>query len=251
MFWWLMKYVILGPPLRLLFRPKAVGMENVPTEGPVIIAANHQSFLDDFLLPLVLPRRVTILAKADYFDKWYTSWFFKLAGCVPVRREGGSASRAALQAAIDSLDRGKLVALFPEGTRSPDGRLYRGKTGVARIALEAQAPVVPVAIMGTYELMPYDKKAPKPGRVEIRFGKPLTFERHYATPADRFVLRSVTDEIMYEIMMLSGQEYVDEYGSRVKVQIERARKGEAQEAPDAASEAGDSAPETAAARRDH
>ena len=251
MFWWLMKYVILGPPLRLLFRPKAVGIENVPTEGPVIIAANHQSFLDDFLLPLVLPRRVTILAKADYFDKWYTSWFFKLAGCVPVRREGGSASRAALQAAIDSLNRGKLVALFPEGTRSPDGRLYRGKTGVARIALEAQAPVVPVAIMGTYELMPYDKKAPKPGRVEIRFGKPLTFERHYPTPADRFVLRSVTDEIMYEIMMLSGQEYVDEYGSRVKVQIERARKGEAQEAPDATSEAGDSAPETAAARRDH
>jgi 1-acyl-sn-glycerol-3-phosphate acyltransferase len=247
MFWWLMKYVFLGPPLRLLFRPKAVGIENVPADGPVIIAANHQSFLDDFLLPLVLPRRVTILAKADYFDKWYTAWFFKLAGCVPVRREGGSASRAALQAAIDSLDRGKLVALFPEGTRSPDGRLYRGKTGVARIALEAQAPVVPVAIMGTYELMPYDRKAPKPGRVEIRFGKPLTFERHYATPADRFVLRSVTDEIMYEIMMLSGQEYVDEYGSKVKVQIERAR-GEAHQAQPAAPDAEDSVPQRANSR---
>jgi len=222
----MMKYVVLGPILRLLFRPKTVGLENVPAEGPVIIASNHESFLDDLLLPLVLKRRVTVLAKADYFDKWYTSWFFKMAGCVPVRREGGSASRAALQAAIDALDDGKLVALFPEGTRSPDGRLYRGKTGVARIALEARVPVVPVAVIGTFELLPYNKKRPKTGPVEIRFGKPLTFERHYASPADRFVLRSVTDEILYEIMMLSGQEYVDEYGSRVKDQIERAGKGE-------------------------
>jgi 1-acyl-sn-glycerol-3-phosphate acyltransferase len=225
MFWWLMKYVFLGPLLRMLYRPKAIGLENIPDDGPVILAANHQSFLDDFLLPLVLKKRkATILAKADYFDHWYTRWFFKGAGCVPVRREGGSAGVAALRTAIDALKEGKLVALFPEGTRSPDGRLYRGKTGVARIALEAQAPVIPVAIGGTFELWPYNKKLPKPGSTEIRFGKPLTFERNFETPADRFVLRSVTDEIMYEIMMLSGQDYVDEYATKVKDQIDRAKK---------------------------
>jgi len=235
MFWFLMKYVFIGPVIRLLYRPKVKGLENVPFEGGAILAANHQSFLDDFLLPLVLKKRKpTILAKADYFDNWYTAWFFKGAGCVPVRREGGSASLAALQTAVDALKEGKLVALFPEGTRSPDGRLYRGKTGVARIALEAQVPVIPVAIVGTYELWPYDKKAPKAGRTEIRFGKPLTFERHFETPADRFVLRSVTDEIMYEIMLLSGQAYVDEYGSRAKDEIERARMAAAEEAPEQA-----------------
>jgi 1-acyl-sn-glycerol-3-phosphate acyltransferase len=224
-FWWLMKYVFLGPVLRLLYRPNVIGLENIPLEGPVILAANHESFLDDFLMPLVLKgRKATILAKGDYFDHWYTRWFFKAAGCVPVRREGGSAGLAALRAAIDALNEGKLVALFPEGTRSPDGRLYRGKTGVARIALEAHAPVIPVAIVGTFELWPYNRKLPKSGRTEIRFGKPLTFERHFDTPADRFVLRSVTDEIMYEIMMLSGQEYVDEYATSVKDQIDRAKK---------------------------
>jgi 1-acyl-sn-glycerol-3-phosphate acyltransferase len=227
MFWFTMKYIVLGPLLRLMYRPRVKGLENVPREGGVILASNHQSFLDDFLLPLMLPRRATILAKADYFDKWYSAWFFKAAGCVPVRREGGSASVAALRAGVDALKEGKLVALFPEGTRSPDGRLYRGKTGVARMALEARVPVVPVALIGTFSLWPYDRRTPKPGRVEIRFGKPLRFERHYETPADRFVLRSVTDEIMYEIMLLSGQEYVDEYGSRAKAQIDRAKAAEA------------------------
>jgi 1-acyl-sn-glycerol-3-phosphate acyltransferase len=225
MYWFLLKYVFLGPIIRLMFRPKVKGLENVPAEGPVILAANHQSFLDDFILPLVLKKRkATILAKADYFDKWYTGWFFKAAGCVPVRREGGSASIAALQTAVDALKEGKLVALFPEGTRSPDNRLYRGKTGVARIALEARAPVIPVAIVGTYQLWPYDKKLPKAGRTEIRFGKPLHFDRYFATPTDRFALRSVTDEIMYEIMLLSGQEYADEYGTHAKKQIEETRK---------------------------
>jgi 1-acyl-sn-glycerol-3-phosphate acyltransferase len=220
-FWWLMKYVILGPILRLLFRPKVTGLENVPAKGGAILAPNHQSFLDDLLVPLMLKkRRMTILAKAEYWDHWYTRWFFKSAGCVPVRREGGSASRAAIDAAVAALREGKLVALFPEGTRSPDGRLYRGKTGVARIALEAQVPVIPVALVGTYELWPYTRKLPKAGPTEVRFGEPLRFERHYDTPTDRFVLRSVTDEILYEIMMLSGQEYVDEYGDRVKKEIE-------------------------------
>ncbi|HEY3209449.1 MAG TPA: lysophospholipid acyltransferase family protein [Actinomycetota bacterium] len=221
MFWWLMKYVFLGPVLRLLYKPKAVGLENIP-DGPAILAANHQSFLDDLLLPLVVPgRKVVFLAKADYFDKWYLRWFFKGANVIPVRRESRSGAEAALQTGVQALREGNLVGIFPEGTRSPDGRLYRGKTGVARMALEAQVPIVPVAITGTFEALPYHKKLPKPGRVEIRFGKPLDFQRHYGNPADRFVLRSVTDEILYEIMLMSGQEYVDEYGSKAKETISR------------------------------
>jgi 1-acyl-sn-glycerol-3-phosphate acyltransferase len=222
MFWWLMKNVLLGPPLRLMYRPRTMGLEHIPAEGPAILAANHQSFLDDFLLPLVVPRRkVVFLAKADYFDKWYLRWFFKGANVIPVRRESRSASEGALQAGIQALREGKIVGIFPEGTRSPDGRLYRGKTGVARMALEAQVPVIPVSIMGTFEAMPYHRKVPRPGRVEIRFGEPLRFDRHYDTPADRFALRSVTDEIMYEIMLLSGQEYVDQYASKAKGLIRR------------------------------
>jgi 1-acyl-sn-glycerol-3-phosphate acyltransferase len=226
-FWWFMKYVVFGPILRVLYRPEVKGLENVPDAGAAILAPNHQSFLDDFLLPLVIrKRKIVMMAKADYFDKWYTAWFFKAAGCIPVRREGGSASAKALGGGIDALGTGKLLGIFPEGTRSPDGRLYRGKTGVARMALEAQVPVIPVALVGTFEAWPYDRRLPKSGKVEIRFGKPLTFERHYQTPADRFVLRSVTDEIMYEIMMLSGQEYVDDYGARIKKQIERSESPE-------------------------
>jgi 1-acyl-sn-glycerol-3-phosphate acyltransferase len=133
-----------------------------------------------------------------------------------VRRESRSAAEAALQTGVRALREGNLIGIFPEGTRSPDGRLYRGKTGVARMALEAQVPIVPVAITGTFEALPYDRRLPKPGRVTIRFGKPLDFQRYYGTPGDRFVLRSATDEIMYEIMLMSGQEYVDEYGSKAK-----------------------------------
>jgi 1-acyl-sn-glycerol-3-phosphate acyltransferase len=221
MFWFLMKYVFLGPILRLLYRPKVVGLENIPAEGPAILAANHQSFLDDLLLPLVVPKRkVVFLAKADYFEKWYLRWFFKGANVIPVRRENASAAEAALNTGVKALRDGNLVGIFPEGTRSPDFRLYRGKTGMARMALEAQVPVIPVAILGTFEAMPYDKRFPRPGKTELRFGKPLTFERFFDRPADRFVLRSVTDEIMYEIMMLSGQEYVDEYASQHKPKAE-------------------------------
>jgi 1-acyl-sn-glycerol-3-phosphate acyltransferase len=233
MFWFVMKYIVLGPILRLFWRPKATGVENIPEDGAAIVAINHQSFLDDFLLPLVLrKRKIRMMAKADYFDKWYSAWFFKATGCIPVRREGGSAGAEALRSAIDALKKGELVGIFPEGTRSPDGRLYRGKTGVARLALEAQVPIIPVALKGSYEAWPYDKKLPRPGHVQIVIGKPLDVSRHYATPADRFVLRSVTDEVMYEIMLLSGQEYVDDYGMKAKRQLEaRVNAEEPQEQP--------------------
>ncbi len=230
MFWWLMKYVLLGPILRLMYRPKVQGLENVPTEGPAILAANHQSFLDDLLLPLMVKnRKVVFLAKADYFDKWYLRWFFKGANVIPVRREHKSAAEAALATGVEALREGRLVGIFPEGTRSPDGRLYRGKTGVARMALEARVPVIPVAIMGTFEAMPYDRKWPRPGQTEIRFGKALVFERFFDRPRDRFVLRSATDEILYEIMMLSGQEYVDDYATRVKEHMAQAGAREGSE----------------------
>jgi 1-acyl-sn-glycerol-3-phosphate acyltransferase len=223
--YWLLKNVFLGPLLRLLYRPRAKGLENVPVEGPVILAANHLSFIDSMFIPLLVKRKVVFLGKADYFTSARTAWFFKAAGVIPVRREGGSASEAAIQAGVRELDNGHVVGIYPEGTRSPDGKLYRGKTGVARMALLAKCPIVPVATFGTRELQPIGKKMPKlSGRIEVHFGKPLAFDRFYGQEADRFVLRSITDEVMYEIMMLSGQEYVDEYASKVKAQQAEAPK---------------------------
>jgi 1-acyl-sn-glycerol-3-phosphate acyltransferase len=219
-----MKHIFLGPLLKAVYRPKVKGLENLPASGGAILAMNHISFVDSLFVPLLTKRRVVFLGKADYFDKWYTAWFFKAAGVIPVRREGGSASEAALLAGIRALEAGMVVGIYPEGTRSPDGRLYRGKTGVARMALEARVPVVPVAVLGTDEVMPLDAKTPKlSGQPRIEFGKALSFERFYDRPQDRFVLRSVTDEILYEIMMLTGQEYVDEYASKVKDQLKAER----------------------------
>jgi 1-acyl-sn-glycerol-3-phosphate acyltransferase len=217
MAYWILKNLLIGPFLRLVYRPKATGLENVPETGPAILASNHLSFMDSLFIPLLLRRRVVFLGKSDYFDSWRTRWFVRSVGVIPVRREGGAASEAAIRAGIRALQEGHIVAIYPEGTRSPDGRLYRGKTGVARMALEAQAPVVPVCVKGTDRVMPIGARVPRlTGRVEITYGAPLTFEQYHDRPKDRFVLRSVTDEIMYEIMMLSDQEYVDEYASKVK-----------------------------------
>ena len=219
-FYWTMKHVVIGPPLKGVYRPRVKGLENIPQRGGAILAANHLSFVDSLFMPLMCPRDVVFLGKADYFDSWRTRWFFKSAGVIPVRREGGSAGEAAILAGIRALKEGHVAGIYPEGTRSPDGRLYRGKTGVARMALEAQVPVIPVGIFGTPEVMPLDKKMLRlKGQPVIEFGKPLSFDRFYDRPSDRFVLRSVTDEIMYEIMMITGQEYVDEYASKVKKQL--------------------------------
>ncbi|MCA1831725.1 MAG: lysophospholipid acyltransferase family protein [Actinomycetota bacterium] len=215
MFYWILKFIVIGPIVRLLFRPWVEGLENVPTEGPVILAPNHLSFMDSIFVPLMVPRRVVYLGKSDYFGKWY-SWFFRGAGVIPVRREGGEAGEAALNAGIEQLRQGLAVGIYPEGTRSPDGKLYRGKTGVARMALRGECPIVPVSLIGTFEVQPPGKKLPRIKRVGIRFGRPLDFSRYEGKDDDRFVLRSITDELMYEIMMLSGQEYVDEYAAKVK-----------------------------------
>ena len=209
---------ILKPLLMGLYSIKTEGRDNVPKKGPAIIAANHLSFLDSFFIPLVVRRRkVTYLAKADYFKSWKTSWFFNMVGQIPTEREGGKKSEGALNAALEVLREGKLLGIYPEGTRSPDGRLYRGRTGVARLALQAGVPVIPTGLIGTPEVQPIDKKIPKlTGRptVRVRFGKPLDFSRFAGRERDRFALRSITDEIQYELMQLSGQEYVDEYASR-------------------------------------
>lgn len=222
MIYWLLRYVALGPLFKLAYRPRFQGLENVPTEGPVIVAANHLSFIDSLFIPLGLDREVIFLGKAEYFDKKRTAWFFKMANVIPIRRDSGSAAEAALQAGLGVLAEGSVLGIYPEGTRSPDGRLYRGKTGVARLALESGVPVIPLCLFGTRDVQPPGQRSPNlSGRVRVVFGKPLTFERYEGQAKDRFVIRAVTDEIMYEIMSLSGQEYVDEYASKYRARIAR------------------------------
>jgi 1-acyl-sn-glycerol-3-phosphate acyltransferase len=227
--YWLLKRLFLGPLLRVIFRPWAEGLQHVPVEGGAILASNHLSFSDSIFLPLVLERRVTFPAKAEYFTGRgvkgrLTAMFFRGVGQVPIDRSGGRASLEALDAGRKILDSGELFGIYPEGTRSPDGKLYRGKTGVARLALEAGVPVIPVAMVDTDRVQPIGRVLPKVGRVGIRIGEPLDFTRFEGLSRDRFVLRSVTDEIMYRIMELSGQEYSDMYADRRKREIAEAKK---------------------------
>ena len=221
MLYWVLKWFVIGPWLRVLFRPWTDNMSAVPPEGPGILVSNHLSFSDSFFLPLVIPRPMTFLAKAEYFNGrgvkgFFTKAFFKGVGQVPIDRTGGRASEAAIATGGRILDRGELLGIYPEGTRTADGRLYRGKTGVARMALEKRVPVVPVAMIGTYEIQPPGRIRPKIRRVGVRFGDALDFSRYEGLESDRFVLRSVTDEIMYALMELSDQEYVDMYAARAK-----------------------------------
>ncbi|OKI48833.1 lysophospholipid acyltransferase family protein [Micromonospora sp. CB01531] len=223
MLYWLLKYIILGPLLRLIFRPQVEGLEHVPETGPVILASNHLSFSDSIFTPLIVKRKVTFIAKAEYFTGkgikgWLTKMFFVGSGTIPVDRSGGQAARAALDTQLKVLRAGGIAGIYPEGTRSPDGRLYRGKTGVARLALESRAPVVPMAMLNADEIQPPGQLIPTIKRVRIRFGAPLDFSRYAGLSGDRFVERAVTDEIMYEVMELSGREYVDMYAQKAKTQ---------------------------------
>ncbi|MFD7079422.1 lysophospholipid acyltransferase family protein [Streptomyces sp. NPDC002181] len=229
MFYHLLKHVLLGPLLRLLFRPRIEGLENIPEEGAAIIAGNHLSFSDHFLMPAILGRRITFLAKAEYFTGpgvkgKLTAFFFRSAGQIPVDRSGKDAGQAALREGLGVLAKGELLGIYPEGTRSHDGRLYKGKVGVAAMALGAGVPVVPCAMVGTFEIQPPGQKIPNIRRVTIRFGKPLEFSRYAGMERERAVLRAVTDEIMYAVLGLSGQEYVDRYAAEVKAEEEEARK---------------------------
>ncbi|MEU6232868.1 lysophospholipid acyltransferase family protein [Kitasatospora sp. NPDC047058] len=226
MFYRLMK-MIVAPLLRIFFRPWIEGEENIPAEGAAIIASNHLSFSDSFFFPALIRRRVTFIAKAEYFNTpgvkgKLTAAFFKGVGQLPVDRSGvRGAGEAAIRSAIAVLDRGELFGVYPEGTRSPDGKLYRGKVGgLARVALATGAPVIPVAMIDTEKVQPPGQVIPNFGiRPGIRIGRPLDFSRYHGMENDRFILRSVTDEVMYEIMRLSGQEYVDIYATAAKRQI--------------------------------
>jgi 1-acyl-sn-glycerol-3-phosphate acyltransferase len=236
LFYWFLKRIVLGPILKLLFRPYVIGLENVPESGGAIFASNHLSFSDSIFLPLTVPRRITFLAKMDYFTGRglkgrLTAAFVRGVGQLPVDRSGGSASEAALKTGLKVLGRGDCLGIYPEGTRSPDGRLYRGKTGVARMALEAAVPVLPVAMIDTEKIQPPGRTLPHLGfRVGIRIGPQLDFSRYEGLEGDRFVLRSITDEIMYELMELSGQEYVDIYAQVAKDQIKAERAAQREEA---------------------
>jgi 1-acyl-sn-glycerol-3-phosphate acyltransferase len=221
------KHVLIGPWLRVLFRPWAEGLDVLPERGAAILASNHLSFSDSFFLPLVADRQITFLAKAEYFTGkgvkgLISRAFFTGVGQVPIDRSSGRASEAAINTGVRVLDEGHLLGIYPEGTRTADGRLYRGRVGVARMALESAAPVIPVAMMATYETQPPGRIRPRLLRVGIRCGQPLDFSRYEGLEGDRFILRSITDEIMYSLMQLSGQEYVDMYATKAKAHRDRA-----------------------------
>ena len=221
MLYWVLKNLVIGPWLRVLFRPWVEGRENLPDNGAAMLASNHLSFSDSFFLAVVLNRPLTYLAKSDYFTGrgvkgYFTKLFFNGVGQVPVDRSGGRSAESVVLTATRLLGDGALLGIYPEGTRSPNGTLYRGRTGAARMALEAKVPIVPVAMINTYEIQPPGVIKPRLRRVGIRVGKPLTFDRYEGLEDDRFILRSVTDEVMYELMTLSGQEYVDMYATRAK-----------------------------------
>lgn len=207
--------VVITPLLHLLFRVKATGTRNVPKRGPVILASNHQSFIDSIFLPLVVRRRVTFVAKAEYFENWKTAWLFRAVGMIPLKREGGSASERALVAAAEVLNAGGVLGIYPEGTRSPDGRLYKGHTGVARLAMQCGAPVVPVAQFGTAEVQPIGAKLPRVFKpVEVRMGEPLRWTGPGQDGNSGLGLREFTDDIMSAIQELSGQERLGTYAKR-------------------------------------
>jgi len=230
--YWVLKNVLLGPVITKIFRPIHEGTENVPDQGAAIIASNHLSFADWLFTPLAVDRRITFVAKSDYFTRaglkgWAQKRFFAGTGQVPIDRSGGRASESALRAGLKVLQRGELFGIYPEGTRSHDGRLYKGRTGVARLALLSGAPVIPSAIIGTDIIAPPGKIITKIVSPTVKFGQSLDFSRYHGMSEDRFILRSITDEIMYAIMELSGQEYVDMYAPAAKEAA--AREAKAQE----------------------
>ncbi|MCL1898442.1 MAG: 1-acyl-sn-glycerol-3-phosphate acyltransferase [Micrococcales bacterium] len=223
MFYWLAK-AFAGPLMRVIWRPWVRGAGHVPAKGAAILAGNHLAVIDSIFLPIMIPRRVYFIAKSDYFTGRglkgrLVAGFMRGVGMIPVDRAGGKAALASLEQGLAVLKKGHLFGIYPEGTRSPDGRLYRGKTGVARLALEAGVPVIPVAMVGTNLAQPVGKRIPKRVRVGMVIGEPMDFSQYFGRQNDRFVLRSVTDQIMYRLMELSGQDYVDVYAATMKARL--------------------------------
>ena len=221
MLYWFLKTLIATPLVLSVFRPWVRGAEHVPETGAVIFASNHLSFVDSIFLPIALDRRISFLAKSDYFTGkgvkgWAMRLFFTATGQLSIDRSGGKASEASLATGLSVLSRGEQLGIYPEGTRSPDGKMYRGRTGVARMVLEAGVPIIPVAMIDTEKAMPTGRRLPRIRRMGIIIGEPLDFSRFEGMESDRFILRSVTDELMYEMQRLSRQEYRDVYATSVK-----------------------------------
>lgn len=215
MAYWVVK-VVLTPLVVLAYRITAPGRRGVPATGGAILAANHQSFCDSIFLPLTVRRRVTYLAKAEYFDHWRTRWFFAATGQIPIRRAGGSVSERALATAREQLEAGRLIALYPEGTRAEDGWTHRGHTGVARLSLDCAVPVIPVGISGTTDVQPIGCRLPRPfKRVRVSYGAPRTMSRQDVERlGEHEALREFTDRLMADIAALSGRPYLDAYVAR-------------------------------------
>ena len=229
MTYFFLKNFVLGPILNLIFRPWVKGYRHIPKTGAAILASNHLSFSDSIFLPLKVSRPVTFLAKSEYFTGKgikgaLTKWFFKSTGQLPIDRSGGKASEASLNTGLGVLERGLLLGIYPEGTRSPDAKLYRGRTGIARMVLESRAPVVPVAMIDTEKVQPLGQKIPQIRRVGVVIGEPLDFSRFVGMEGERAILRAVTDKIVYEIKQLSGQQYEDVYASTVRSRLTRATR---------------------------
>jgi 1-acyl-sn-glycerol-3-phosphate acyltransferase len=206
---------VLSPIFKSLWRIKVEGLEHVPSDGPAIFCPNHTSVIDSFFLPLVLPRQIKFVGKAEYLDSWKTRKLFPALGMIPIDRSGGSASERALNTAARVLEEGGFFGIYPEGTRARDGRLHRGHTGPARLALRTGAPIIPVGIVGTRDIQPPDAKLPRPfKRATLRFGRPIEVSRYAERTDDRLLLRQIIDEVMFEIRGLTGQEYVDEYATK-------------------------------------
>jgi 1-acyl-sn-glycerol-3-phosphate acyltransferase len=205
---------ILGPVVRRLWTIRREGYERLPADGPAILCPNHISFLDSAFLMLTVPRNISFVGKAEYMDSWKTKYLFPAMGMIPIDRSGGAKSLVALEAAEDVLRRGELFGIFPEGTRSRDGYLYRGRTGAARLAMKLDCPIFPVGIVGTDAIQPPDAKVPKPFReCTIKIGRPITPARYRDRPP-RVVYRSMMDEVMFEIRDLTGQMYRDVYAGQ-------------------------------------
>jgi 1-acyl-sn-glycerol-3-phosphate acyltransferase len=218
--------LVAGPFLRLMARPDVTGAENIPATGPAILASNHLSVVDSIFLPLMVERPVTFAAKSEYFTG--TRWRDKVVGAylrstnqLSTDRAGARAAQAMLDAALDLLNGGQLFGIYPEGTRSPDGKLYRGRTGIGYLALNSGAPVIPVAMIGTERILPPGHRVPRPGKIEIRIGEPITFDQFRGQPAGARQRRAVTDEVVQAIQKLSGQEFVPMYASVRKEEIAR------------------------------
>jgi 1-acyl-sn-glycerol-3-phosphate acyltransferase len=215
--------VVMGPVLHAIGRPKVVGMENVPATGAAILASNHLSFIDSMYLPLVIDRPVVFPAKAEYFaakgplGRLWAS-YLRSTNQLMIDRDGARSAQATLEAAVDILRAGELFGFYPEGTRSPDGRLYRGRSGIGYLALNSGAPVIPVAMMGTRKMLPPGAPLPRPTRIDIRIGKPKEFGHLVGEPPAK-ARRIVADEVMQAIRELSGQDYVHEYASDVKAKL--------------------------------